>query len=74
MVGGAGYAAGKRREAATGTPAAPASTQPAAESVAPAASEANRIDALIKLKSLFDSGVLTREQYESERARLTEGI
>jgi hypothetical protein len=42
--------------------------------VAPAASEANRIDALIKLKSLFDSGVLTREQYESERARLTEGI
>ena len=75
MVGGAGYAAGKRREAATGTPAAPASTQPpAAESVAPAASEANRIDALTKLKSLFDSGVLTREQYESERARLTEGI
>lgn len=75
MVGGAGYAAGKRREAATETPAAPAPTQPpTAESAAPAASEANRIDALTKLKSLFDSGVLTREQYESERTRLTEGI
>lgn len=39
-----------------------------------AASEENRIDALIKLKSLLDSGVLTREQYESERDRLTAGI
>ncbi len=39
-----------------------------------AASEENRIDALTKLKSLLDSGVLTREQYESERARLTAGI
>ena len=37
-------------------------------------SEANRIDALTKLKSLLDSGVLTREQYDSEHARLTEGI
>jgi hypothetical protein len=48
--------------------------EPAAEPVASAASEANRIDALTKLKALFDSGVLTEEQYESERARLTEGI
>lgn len=55
MVGGAGYAAGKRHEAG-------------------AASEANRIDALTKLKSLLDSGVLTQEQYESERARLTESM
>jgi hypothetical protein len=39
-----------------------------------AASEENRIDALTKLKSLLDSGVLTQEQYESERARLTAGI
>ena len=39
-----------------------------------ASSELNRIDALTKLKSLFDSGVLTREQFESERARLTEDI
>jgi len=42
--------------------------------VSSAASEENRIDALTKLKSLLDSGVLTREQYESERARLTADI
>jgi Short C-terminal domain len=80
MVGGAGYAVGKRHEAsaeaqATPAPVAAAPAQPpAAEPVTPAASEANRIDALTKLKSLFDSGVLTEEQYESERARLTAGI
>lgn len=32
-----------------------------------------RIEALTKLKSLFDSGVLTRRQYESERHRLLGG-
>jgi hypothetical protein len=78
MVGGAGYAVGKRHEASAEAQAAPApaapAQPPAAEPVTPAASEANRIDALTKLKSLFDSGVLTEEQYESERARLTEGI
>lgn len=36
--------------------------------------ETERIEALTKLKSLLDSGVLTREQYESERLRLTEGM
>jgi hypothetical protein len=61
MVGGAGYAIGKRREA---------SSVP----VSDAASEANRIDALTKLKSLLDMGVLTQEQYDSEHARLTKGI
>jgi hypothetical protein len=60
MVGGAGYAIGKRHQAN-----AP---------VDDAASEANRIDALTKLKSLFDDGVLTQEQYDSERTRLTKGI
>jgi hypothetical protein len=39
-----------------------------------AASAENRIDALTKLKALFDSGVLTEEQYSSERDRLTAGI
>ncbi len=39
-----------------------------------ASAEQNRIDALTKLKSLFDAGVLNREQYESEWARLTRGI
>jgi len=72
MVGGAGYAIGKRHEASA--QAEPAPTQAAAEPVGDAASEANRIDALTKLKSLLDSGVLTQEQYDSEHARLTEGM
>jgi hypothetical protein len=63
MVGGAGYEIGKRHEAGSRS-----------EPVEDAASEANRIDALTKLKSLLDDGVLTREQYDSEHARLTEGI
>jgi hypothetical protein len=63
MVGGAGYEIGKRHEA---------SPQP--EPIEDAASDANRIDALTKLKSLLDDGVLTQEQYDSERARLTQGI
>jgi Short C-terminal domain len=63
MVGGAGYEIGKGREAGS---------RP--EPVEDAASEANRIDALTKLKSLLDDGVLTQEQYDSEHARLTEGI
>ena len=77
MVGGAGYAIGKHHEAgAQAEPAAPAPV-PQAAPAAPAddaASEANRIDALTKLKSLLDSGVLTQEQYDSEHARLTEGM
>lgn len=32
-----------------------------------------RIEALTKLKSLFDSGVLTEQQFESERHRLLGG-
>lgn len=44
------------------------------DDVPSAASEGNRIDALTKLKSLLDAGVLTQEQYESERERLTAGI
>jgi hypothetical protein len=64
MVGGAGYEIGKRQEVGGSV----------AEPVEDAASEANRIDALTKLKSLLDDGVLTREQYDSEHARLTAGI
>ena len=63
MVGGAGFEIDKRQEAGLGP-------EPAED----AASEANRIDALTKLKSLLDDGVLTQEQYDSEHARLTEGI
>ncbi len=54
--------------------AAPRPDRPDLDTVFEASSEANRIDALTKLKSLFDDGVLTREQYESEWARLTGGI
>lgn len=76
MVGGAGYAIGKRHEAGAQVQAATTAPpqSPAAEPATPAMSEANRIDALTKLKSLLDSGVLTQEQYESERQRLTEGM
>ena len=63
MVGGAGYEIGKRHEVASSP-----------EPVEDAASDANRIDALTKLKSLLDDGVLTQEQYDSEHARLTAGI
>ena len=59
MVGTAGLEIGGRREA---------------RPIEDAASDANRIDALTKLKSLLDEGVLTREQYDSEHARLTQGI
>ena len=88
MVGGAGYAVGKRRAAnaqheqaqdqqiaAQQAPAAPPQAQPPpAAPPAGQTSETERIDALTKLKSLLDSGVLTQEQYESERQRLTEGL
>ncbi|MBS1886464.1 MAG: SHOCT domain-containing protein [Actinobacteria bacterium] len=32
-----------------------------------------RIEALAKLKALFDSGVLTRQQFVDERERLLDG-
>jgi hypothetical protein len=75
MVGGAGHELGKRHGVGDPTPAPAASAQSVrSEPVSDAASEANRIDALTKLKSLLDDGVLTQEQYDSEHARLTAGI
>ncbi len=86
MVGGAGYVAGKHhaatvsheqeqdRQIAEGQGQPAASAAPAAASAPGPSSETDRIDALTKLKSLLDSGVLTQEQYESERQRLTQGI
>jgi len=38
-----------------------------------AATPANRVEALTKLRSLLELGVLTQEQHDSEYARLTEG-
>jgi hypothetical protein len=56
-------------DAVAAAPAAPVAAAPAA--AAPAAmSEADRIDALTKLKGLLDSGVLTEEQFEAEKAKL----
>jgi Short C-terminal domain len=87
MVGGAGYAVGKRRaesaqheqaqdaEIAAQAQAPPPQAQPpAAPPAGGQSSETDRIEALTKLKALLDSGVLTQEQYESERQRLTEGM
>jgi hypothetical protein len=89
MVGGAGYAVGKRRAASAEheqaqdaqiaaqqqPQAAPPQAQPpTAPPAGGQSSETERIEALTKLKSLLDSGVLTQEQYESERQRLTEGM
>jgi hypothetical protein len=50
--------------------------KPSAPPVGPAgasSSEAERIEALTKLKDLLDSGVLTEEQYEAERKKLLQG-
>ena len=53
-------------------PAAPAQA-PAAAPAPAAMSESERIDALTKLKDLLDSGVLTQEQFEAEKAKLLPG-
>jgi hypothetical protein len=78
MVGGAGYAVGKRRAASAeqqqAQAPAPQEPAPAAAPAGGQSSETERIEALTKLKSLLDSGVLTQEQYDSERQRLTEGM
>jgi hypothetical protein len=89
MVGGAGYAAGKHMQrkseheaeqdaeiqAAQQQPA-PAQQAPAQQQAAPPSpemSESERIDALTKLKGLLDSGVLTQEQFDAEKAKLLPG-
>ena len=76
MVGGAGYVAGKhmsqnrQQDEAQDQPEAPAAQQPAA----PVTSEADRVEALTKLKTLLDSGVLTQEQFDAEREKLLQGL
>jgi hypothetical protein len=86
MVGGAGYAVGKRRSASAEQEQAQGAAQQQPQAAPPQAqpptappaggqsSETERIEALTKLKSLLDSGVLTQEQYDSERQKLTEGM
>ena len=78
MVGGAGYAAGKRRAQSEEHEAyqdeqiqqsqAPAQQAPAPQSGG--MSEMDRIDALKKLGELHDSGVLTDQQFEAEKEKL----
>lgn len=78
MVGGAGYMAGKKMSGGQQQqqqPAAPEQQQPAPPAAsAPVASETERIEALTKLKSLLDSGVLTQEQFDAERQKLLQGM
>ena len=75
MVGGAGYAVGKRRAQAQEHEAQQdAEIQQAQAAPAPAQgggmSEVERLDALKKLGELHDSGVLTDEQFEAEKEKL----
>ena len=75
MVGGAGYAAGKRRAQPQEHEAEQDAQIQQTQSPAPAAggggmSEMDRIDALKKLGDLHDSGVLTDEQFETEKEKL----
>jgi len=83
MVGGAGYAVGKRRAATQQheyeqdaqlaemqQPAPPAAAAPAAPA---AMSEADRVEALKSLKELLDSGVLTQAEFDSQKQKLLNG-
>jgi membrane protease subunit (stomatin/prohibitin family) len=83
MVGGAGYAAGKRRarteehEYEQDTQLAgmqQAAPPPAPASAAPAAtSAADRIEALKNLKELLDTGVLTQAEFDAQKQQLLNG-
>ena len=75
MVGGVGYAAGKRRarvQEAGAQQAAPPQQTHADQGAAQGGgmSEMDRIDALKKLGELHDSGVLTDEQFDAEKEKL----
>ena len=83
MVGGAGYAAGRRmarndqQEAYQNEQldqlqqqqAAPVAPAPVA--AAPAATD--RVEQLTKLKGLLDAGVLSEEEFQAEKARILGG-
>ena len=63
-------------QATQGQQPAAAPQQPASAPAAgaPVASETERIEALTKLKTLLDSGVLTQEQFDAERQKLLQGM
>ncbi len=76
MVGGAGYAVGKRRaeaqehEAQQDAEIGQSQQAAAAPAGGGGMSEIDRLDALKKLGELHDSGVLTDEQFEAEKEKL----
>jgi hypothetical protein len=87
MVGGAGYAMGKRRAAAQqheyeqdaqladlqqGAPAA-APPPPAAPQAAGPMTEADRVNALKNLKDLLDAGALTQAEFDAQKQKLLNG-
>jgi hypothetical protein len=67
MLGEAGYVIGERHRSG------PPPFAPGANGSSGAGSQANRAQALTKLKSLLALGVLTQEQHDSELARLMQG-
>jgi membrane protease subunit (stomatin/prohibitin family) len=85
MVGGAGYAVGKRRAAGqqheaeqdaalAQQQAPPPAAAPAPAAAAPAAmSESERIEALKNLKELLDTGVLTQAEFDAQKQKLLNG-
>jgi membrane protease subunit (stomatin/prohibitin family) len=84
MVGGAGYAAGKRRERSAQHEAyqdaqlderqqAPAAAAPAPAAPAAAMSEAEKLEALKNAKELLDSGVLTQAEFDAQKQKLLNG-
>jgi membrane protease subunit (stomatin/prohibitin family) len=84
MVGGAGYAVGKRRAASQQHEYAqdeqlaemqqPQAPPAAAAPPAPAAmSESERIEALKNLKELLDTGVLTQAEFDAQKQKLLNG-
>ena len=83
MVGGAGYAAGRRmarndqQEAYQNEQLDQLQQQqaaPVAPAPAPAAPAAtDRVEQLTKLKGLLDAGVLSEEEFQAEKARILGG-
>jgi putative oligomerization/nucleic acid binding protein len=84
MVGGAGYAVGKRRAAAREheydqdaqlaemqqPAAAPPPAAPAPAAAPAAMSESEKLEALKNAKELLDSGVLTQAEFDAQKQKL----
>ncbi len=85
MVGGAGYAAGKRRQRSGEREAgqeerlealeqqqAPAAPAPAAPAAAPAGGQ-DVVGRLTELKGLLDAGALTQEEFDAAKRKVLGG-